>query len=92
VRKLAHFTEYAVLAVLVWRAFRQPRRNDPRPWIARHARLTVLVVALYAASDEWHQLYVPTRQASVVDVIIDTFGGTMGIVSVWVMGRWRRKW
>jgi VanZ family protein len=92
VRKLAHFTEYAVLAILVLRGIRQPRGDDPRPWVAKHARLTVLVVALYAASDEWHQLFVPTRQASVVDVTIDTFGGTMGILAVWVVGRWRRKW
>ena len=92
VRKLAHFTEYAVLAILVLRAIRQPRRDDPRPWIGRHARFTVLVVALYAASDEWHQSFVPTRQASVVDVMIDTFGGAMGIVAVWAVGRWRRKW
>ena len=32
VRKCAHLSEYAVLALLLWRAIRQPQRADSRPW------------------------------------------------------------
>ena len=50
-----------MLALLLWRAFRRPAKNDPRPWNWREARLTLLLVMLYAATDEFHQIFVPTR-------------------------------
>src|SRR5690349_8246654 len=74
-RKCAHLTEYALLALLLWRALRQPVRKDPRPWRWADARLAVFIVALYAATDEFHQLFVPTREGRVSDVMIDTVGG-----------------
>src|SRR5258708_28576368 len=59
IRKCAHLTEYAVLALLFWRALRKPVRRDPRPWRWSEARQAILLVGLYAASDEFHQLFVP---------------------------------
>jgi VanZ family protein len=50
-RKGAHLTEYAVLAVLLWRALRKPAKNEARPWNWRETRLVLLSVALYAARD-----------------------------------------
>jgi VanZ family protein len=90
VRKCAHLTEYAVLALLLWRALRKPMKNDPRPWIWREARLALLIVALYAASDEFHQSFVPTRTAQVSDVFIDTAGGAASLLALWIIGRWRK--
>jgi VanZ family protein len=92
VRKCAHLTEFAVLALLCWRALRKPVRNDPRPWRWSDARLALLCVILYAASDEFHQLFVPSRQASVVDVLIDTSGAVMGLLLLWGIGYWRKRW
>ena len=86
VRKIAHLSEYAVLAILSWRAFRKPARNDSRPWTWGPAAKALLFVALYAASDEWHQSFVPNRQASIVDVMIDTVGAGLGILLLW--GAW----
>ena len=91
-RKCAHLAEYSVFALLVWRAFRRPQKDNPRPWNWREARLTILVVALYAASDEFHQLFVPTRDAQVRDVVLDTFGGAAGLFALWLVGRWRKHW
>jgi VanZ family protein len=90
VRKCAHMTEYAVFALLLWRALRKPMKNDPRPWIWREARLALLMVALYAASDEFHQMFVPERTARVTDVLIDTAGGAASLLALWLLGR-RRK-
>jgi len=90
IRKCAHLTEYAVLALLLWRAVRKPMKNDPRPWIWREARLALLIVALYAASDEFHQSFVATRTALVSDVFVDTTGGAAGLLALWAFGR-RRK-
>jgi VanZ family protein len=92
VRKCAHLTEYAAFALLLWRALRKPVKNDPRPWLWREARLALLIVALYAASDEFHQCFVPTRTGLVSDVFVDTAGGAAGLFALWIFGRWRKYW
>jgi VanZ family protein len=90
VRKAAHVTEYAILGLLAWRAFRKPNAANPRPW--SQAAFALLFVALYATSDEIHQAFVPTRQASVWDVLLDTVGGAFGLLFLWIIGRWRKHW
>jgi len=92
VRKCAHLTEYAVLALLFWRAFRKPVRNDARPWSWRLAGYALLGVLLYAATDEVHQLFVPSRFGTLHDVLIDTTGGALGLLTFWAWGRWRKRW
>lgn len=82
IRKCGHLTEYAVLALLLWRALRRPVKNDPRPWIWREARLALGIVMLYAATDEFHQLFVPERTGLVSDVFIDTAGGVAGLLAL----------
>jgi VanZ family protein len=89
-RKSAHLTEFAVLALLFWRALRRPVKNDPRPWTWREARLVLGLVALYAASDELHQLFVASRDSTVHDVLIDTAGGAAGLLALWLWGRWQK--
>jgi len=91
-RKCAHLTVYSVLALLYWRAFRKPVKNDTRPWSWTEARNAVIGVVLYAITDELHQAFVPTRQGSVLDVFIDTAGGAMGLLALWAYGRMRKKW
>jgi VanZ family protein len=90
VRKLAHLTEYAILGLLLWRALRKPARNKPQPWEWRTAAHTVLLVMLYAATDEFHQAFVPSRQASVWDVLLDTAGAIFALLLVWAVGGWRK--
>jgi len=75
-RKAAHWFEYFVLGILLLRAQRQG--DQPKPATAATARTLALVLA-YAASDEYHQSWVPERTASAVDVAIDTFGGLCGV-------------
>jgi VanZ family protein len=91
-RKGMHLTEYAALALLFWRALRKPVKNDPRSWNWREARLVLLLVALYAASDELHQLFVASRDSNVHDVLIDTTGGAAGLLALWLWGRRRKYW
>src|SRR5580693_9821933 len=57
-RKCAHLTEYAALALLVWRARRKPRFRDLGPWNWREAVVALAVTAIYAATDEYHQTFV----------------------------------
>ena len=64
-RKSAHVTEYAVLAVLLWRARRRPVPGDRQPWRWKEAMFALGVAVLFAASDEWHQSFVPSRGKSI---------------------------
>lgn len=75
-RKLGHFTEYFVLGGLLWRALRY---HDAAGSRSRRLALSIAITAIYAISDEWHQSFVPSRTASVIDVLIDTLGGICGI-------------
>jgi len=80
-RKLVHAGEYALLAALWWRAFRE-RLGD------RRAALAGFVIAsLYALSDELHQLLVDGRHGTPVDWLIDTAGAG---VAAWYLGLRRR--
>jgi VanZ family protein len=71
-RKLAHLTEYFISGLLLFRAFRNGsyKRGE---WF--WAVSSLLVIVFIAASDEFHQSFVSTRTASLVDVGIDIFGG-----------------
>ena len=67
-RKVAHAAEYAVLGFLLLRA------------LGRETAALVVGIA-YAASDELHQHFVPGRQASVLDVLVDSVGVAAGVVA-----------
>ena len=91
-RKCGHLTEYAVLALLLWRAVHQSQRNTPKTWLWPEAGLALSVVLLYAASDELHQVFVPTRTAHVTDVFIDTSGAAAGLLLLWLLGKLFKRW
>lgn len=79
VRKMAHAWEYAVLALLAWRALGRTEIDGFRPWTWSRAGRAWLIAAVYAASDEWHQSFVPSRGAAVVDVLIDATGAATAL-------------
>ena len=71
-RKVAHFTEYAILGFLAARAFRASTQR----WFL----VSVCLVVVYALIDEYHQSFVPSRTASVFDSLIDIAGGLTALV------------
>jgi VanZ family protein len=78
-RKIAHFTEYAILGLLAARAF----RNSPRPAISqRWFLICATLVVVYALMDEYHQSFVPSRTASIFDSLIDMAGGLTALLVV----------
>ena len=88
VRKVAHFTEYAVLAFLAARLFRSSSKSLLRKnWFA----WSILLVALYALLDEYHQSFVPSRTASLFDSLIDTIGGLTALLIVNYRNQQRQK-
>ncbi len=86
-RKLAHVTEYAVLTLCWWRAFRGLATRDNRVAIA----LAVAVALAYSGSDEFHQTFVSGRHGTPVDVLIDAIGMAIaGMVATRAYARRRR--
>jgi VanZ family protein len=84
-RKLAHFSEYAVLALLAARAFiPSTKRLLRRRWLLS----ALLLVAAYALLDEYHQTFVPARTGSIWDSMIDIVGGATALV---LLALWRAR-
>jgi VanZ family protein len=83
-RKCGHLTEFAILALLCWRAIHQPVRKVFRPWRWDEAGLALALVFLCAAGDEIHQVFVPSRTAQISDVCIDTAGGAVALGLLWL--------
>jgi VanZ family protein len=81
-RKLGHFTEYAILAALLWRALRGTLRSTSRITLAA---IIFTASALFAASDEFHQSFVATRTGSENDVVIDICGVMVAIAICWMI-------
>lgn len=87
IRKIGHLTEYAILAMLLWRALTfsgQPVGAGRVGWSPRIAFLAWLSASLYAVSDEFHQSFVPSRVGSPVDVIIDSAGAGIAIIILFI--------
>lgn len=74
IRKGAHFTEYAVLAVFIANALRYSSVSEKVRWL-----LPVAISAAYAVTDEVHQYFVPDRACRLLDVGIDTCGAIFGM-------------
>jgi VanZ family protein len=68
-RKIGHAAEFAVLGALLTRAL-------GAAWLA------FALGVLYAVSDEVHQLFVPGRTGSALDVVLDALGVAVGVL-VW---------
>jgi VanZ family protein len=89
VRKLGHVTEYAILAALLWRALRSGRSFQTR--LALLFSVALFACAVFAASDEFHQSFVPSRTPAVHDVMIDICGAAIGLLICWAFADMSRK-
>lgn len=75
IRKAAHMTEYAILAILTAVCMLGYRKWERRIWWG-----ALLFTVGYAATDELHQLYVPGRAGRLSDVCIDGLGAVIGLL------------
>jgi VanZ family protein len=85
IRKSAHFTEYFIFCALLYRSLRGPRTGWRWIW----AGAALLIAAGYSALDEFHQVFVSSREARVSDSLLDTVGAFFAIVVLWLWTRWR---
>ncbi len=82
IRKLAHFTEYLVLGVLVMQTMRQTCYSK-RVLVCMVA--SMLVCVLVASCDETIQLFSGGRCGQVKDVVLDSCGALGGVVGNWIV-------
>ncbi|WP_084244494.1 VanZ family protein [Planomicrobium okeanokoites] len=81
VRKNAHFIAYLILGVLLVNALGSWGRLTLKVFSAAFT-----IAVLYAASDEFHQLFIDGRSGEVWDVLIDSAGAAAGIIGCWTIG------
>ena len=75
VRKLAHFSIYLVLGILVSLLLKTYSFTTKNIIL-----LSILICFLYACSDEIHQLFISGRSGEFKDILIDTCGSSVGII------------
>ncbi len=76
VRKVGHMAVFGILALLVWRALERTTTSR-RPWA-----WALALTFVYALTDELHQSFVVTRQASLADVAIDAIGAVVAVAGL----------
>lgn len=90
VRKAAHLSEYALLALLAARAFRTSHGEKLRRlwWLVAFA-----LVACVALVDEYHQSFLPSRTGTIYDSLLDMTGGAAALAgaALWLARRHRGK-
>lgn len=85
---ITHFFEYAFFGLtLVWGV----TSGFHLPLTSKSVLSVGVIAALYALSDEFHQSFVPNREASSQDVAADVLGTVFCLGVVWVTkkGKWR---
>ena len=78
-RKVAHFTEYLILTILLIIVLAN--------WGVKGKKIlgiSLLICFIYAFNDEYHQVFVDGRTGQFSDVLVDTFGGVIACGIVWV--------
>lgn len=107
VRKCAHAMEYTILGLFLAGTIVGGKRSrieidgtkrfEVRPAGYKYNcklqfLLCLIIGAAYAASDEFHQLFVPGRAGKVTDVLIDSGGVIFGLLVAYVAWRLWKKW
>ena len=83
IRKLAHMSEYAILALFTYYALIKIAFNKRIIF-----QITFLISFLYACSDEFHQLFISGRSGQFTDVLIDSTGCIIMLLFLYL---WQKK-
>lgn len=82
IRKLAHFSIYTVVGILLMSLCMTYRLKMKNKFI-----ISLLSGFIYASTDEIHQLFIKGRSGQISDVLLDTAGVIMGIFIVFLISR-----
>ncbi len=87
IRKSAHFTEYFIFCLLLYRGV----RGDRKGWRWTWGLAALFCAAGYSVLDEVHQSFVASRMASPYDSLLDSIGAFFAMAVLWLWFRWRRS-
>jgi VanZ family protein len=82
VRKIAHFSLYFIISFVLYGLFSTYNVSKNKKY-----KYVILCSFLSACMDEFHQIFVPERDAAIRDVVIDVFGSIIGLVVINVVLR-----
>jgi len=80
--KLAHLVEFGVFGFLLVRSL-----GSRLGYGFRGLGIVAIIGTGYAASDEWHQSFVPGREADVTDFFADVMGILLALALFWLYKR-----
>ena len=80
IRKAAHMTEYAIFSIFVMIALIVDGIKGVRIPV-----ISAVIAIAFAATDEFHQTFVPGRYGCVLDVLIDVAGSIIGLIIVYII-------
>jgi VanZ family protein len=85
--KVAHFFVFGILGLLLARSIRITLNPF---WKSKYIVWSILIGIFYGLIDEWHQMFIPGRYASMSDLIADLLG-IVCFVSVYFWWRNRKR-
>jgi VanZ family protein len=87
VRKAAHFVEYFIFFLLVYRGIRGGRTGFHWAW----GLVAWFIAAVYSLSDEFHQSFTVSRGASIWDSLLDSTGALAALMVIFLIYRFFRR-
>lgn len=87
IRKTAHLTEFFILGCLGYWAMRRGRLPA---WSLGRAAAALLLAMGFSLLDEFHQAFVPTRTASIIDSAVDSTGALLSQLVIYLRHTWHR--
>lgn len=78
IRKLAHFSLFFILEMILYTGLKICMVKNPSLY-------SILIVTIYAISDELHQYFVPGRSCELRDMMIDTSGGLCALIIIKIL-------
>lgn len=82
IRKAAHMSEYAILLLLIYYGLNKTITYK------YNLSISLLTTFIYACSDEFHQLFIPGRSGQFKDILIDTSGGIIMLIIIYL---WQKR-
>jgi VanZ family protein len=87
IRKSAHFTEYFIFCMLIYRGI----RGSDTGWRWSWGFSALFIAAVYSALDEIHQAFVASRTASPYDSLLDSIGAFFAVAALYLWFRFRAE-
>lgn len=80
VRKSAHMFLYFVLAILIYLTIQNKYK-------IKAYLISFILAAIYACTDELHQLFVQGRSGEIKDVLVDSSGALIGLIVIYIINK-----